>query len=103
MKGRIMNEIKKTQKCARRAVNFELREAPGHEVMLAGSFNDWHPERPMCDKNGDGVYRCRLLLTPGVYHYKFLIDGNWRLDPANPNFQPNGFGSLNNVLEVTEK
>ncbi len=103
MKGRIMNGNDKKCAGSRRAVCFELNEQPGCKVLLAGSFNNWQPSRAMSDKNGDGVYRCRMLLAPGIYHYKFIVDGEWRLDPANPNFQPNDFGSLNSVLEVKEK
>ena len=98
-----MGDDGKMKKCPRRAVNFELRDLPGKEVILAGSFNDWKLDRIMSDKNGDGVYRCRLLLPPGEYQYKFLVGGEWRVDPANPNFQPNDFGSLNSVLKVNSK
>ena len=97
---------KKCQKDAvpsRRAVNFELRDIPGREVIISGTFNDWKLDRRMNDKNGDGTYRCRMLLAPGVYQYKFRIDGEWRVDPVNPNFQPNDFGSLNSVLKIENK
>ena len=95
--------MKKISAVSRRAVNLEYRDLPGREVLIAGSFNDWQPVRKMEDRNGDGVYRCRLLLEPGIYYYKFLIDGEWRSDSSNPNFVPNEFGSLNSVLEIAEK
>ena len=88
---------------SRRAVNLEYRALPGCEVLLAGSFNEWKPVKKLEDRNGDGIYRCRLLLAPGIYYYKFLVDGEWRSDSENPNFVPNEFGSLNSVLEVVEK
>ena len=84
----------------RRAVTFTVETAPGREVMISGSFNDWRTDRRMEDKKGAGVYTCRLLLEPGEYQYKFIIDGEWRLDDANPNFTPNEFGSLNSLLIV---
>ena len=94
---------KKSDSVSRKAVNFELRDLPGKEVFIVGSFNDWRPVRKMNDKNGDGIYRCRMLLEPGIYYYKFLIDGEWRADSQNPNFQPNEFGSLNSVLQIDRK
>lgn len=94
--------MKKTA-APRRAVVLTYQDAPGKSVMVAGSFNDWQPVRKLEDKNNDGTYRCRLLLAPGEYQYKFQIDGEWRSDPANPNIVPNEFGSLNNVLIVKEK
>ena len=86
----------------RRAVELEYRDAAGKSVAVAGSFNDWQP-RVMKDKNGNGVYRCRLLLAPGVYQYKFLADGAWRTDSLNPDFVPNEYGSLNSVLTVEKR
>ena len=91
------------EKTGRRAVNFEIRELPGKEIFIAGEFNDWKLVKKLEDKNGDGVYRCRLMLFPGVYQYKFVVDDMWRVDPGNPNFQPNEFGSLNSVLVVENK
>ena len=91
------------RKVARRAVNFEFRELPGKEIFIAGSFNEWKLVKKLEDKNRNGVYRCRMLLLPGVYQYKFVVDGEWRIDPGNPNFQPNEFGSLNSVLVVESK
>jgi len=85
-----------------RAVTFVLEETPGRRVALAGTFNEWKPERFLTDRNGDGVYRLRLMLAPGEYQYKFVVDDEWRLDPANPNFVPNDFGSLNSILVVKE-
>ena len=90
-------------KVARRAVCFEFRELPGREIFIAGSFNDWKPVKKLEDKNNNGIYRCRMLLFPGDYQYKFVVDGEWRIDPGNPNFQPNEFGSLNSVLIVESK
>lgn len=88
---------------SRRAVTFEVRDLPGKEIYVAGSFNDWQPVKKLEEKNGDGLYRGKLMLVPGEYQYKFLIDGEWRADAANPNFTPNGYGSLNSVLIVEAK
>ena len=35
--------------------------------------------------------------------YKFVVDGQWRLDGSNGCFAPNGFGELNSVLKVEPK
>ena len=70
--------MKKVNPLTRRAVNLEYKDAPGKSVAVAGSFNQWQSDKMMTDKNGDGVYRCRLLLTPGEYQYK--ISGGWRME-----------------------
>ena len=94
-------EIKKSEPL--RYITLVYEDVPGRTVMVAGSFNDWKPEKPLLDKKGDGVYRCQLRLVPGEYQYKFVVDGVWCLDSSNPNFVPNDIGSLNSVLSVRAK
>lgn len=57
----------------------------------------------LVDKNGDGIYTGTNVLEPGVYEYKFVINGEWKIDERNPNFVPNDIGSLNSVLELESK
>ena len=87
----------------RRAVSFLFEDAPGKEVFLAGSFNNWQLNTPMRDSKSPGVYTRRLLLEPGEYPYKFVVNGEWRLDGNNGCFAPNGFGELNSLLKVEPK
>ncbi len=74
--------------------------APGaRAVQLAGDFNEWSPQRePLFDLSGRGLWQKTIPLPPGRYEYKYVIDGNWVLDPANPktSFGPLG---LNCVFE----
>ena len=93
----------KTPRSPRRRVEFIVEDAPGRDIAIAGSFNGWACDRKMVDKNGDGVYRCIMQLEPGTYEYKFVVDGEWKLDERNPNFAPNSLGSLNSVLVVDVK
>jgi Glycogen recognition site of AMP-activated protein kinase/Domain of unknown function (DUF3471) len=79
---------------------FRLRgHADAQVVALAGSFNDWNQSQLLFGREGDG-WACRLDLDPGVYTYKFVVDGNWLLDPSNPSTQEDEAGNVNNVLEV---
>jgi 5'-AMP-activated protein kinase regulatory beta subunit len=41
------------------------------------------------------------LLSPGVYQYKFIVDGQWRHDPNLPSMYDD-MGNINNVMEVQE-
>lgn len=91
---------KKEKRPSRRSVLFTLEDAPGRQVFLAGCFCEWQPKYRLTDKDGGGVYSCRVMLPPGEYQYKFVVDGEWRLDAANPNFAPNDFGTLNSLLTV---
>ena len=66
-------------------------------VALAGSFNNWNQSQTLCAKEADG-WLCRVELKPGKYTYKFVIDGNWIMDPANPESENDGQGNINSVL-----
>lgn len=86
---------------SKKRVVFELNAEPGIEVFVAGTFNDWDPyQKPLVDKNSDGNYRCTMMLTAGIYEYKFYVNNTWCVDPANPNFNQNDLGTLNSVLMV---
>jgi hypothetical protein len=66
-------------------------------VALAGTFNDWDQSQLVCGHEGD-EWVCRVDLEPGYYIYKFIVDGNWVLDPDNPNTAVDEAGNTNSVL-----
>ena len=68
-------------------------------VAVAGNFNDWNQSQVLCGKEGDD-WVCRIDLAPGKYTYKFIIDGDWILDPANPDTEDDERGFTNSVLVV---
>ncbi|MCA1633687.1 MAG: DUF3471 domain-containing protein [Acidobacteria bacterium] len=71
-------------------------------VALAGTFNNWNQSQLLFAREGE-EWVCRVDLNPGVHAYKFVVDGNWLLDPANSNTAEDEAGNLNNVVEVPEK
>jgi len=72
------------------------------EVYLAGEFNNWKlDENSRMDQN-NGCWTKRLNLNNGKYRYRFVIDGNWVEDPANPLTQLNTYGTLDSLLEVNK-
>ena len=66
-------------------------------VALAGTFNNWDQSQLVCAREAD-AWVCRLDLEPGEYAYKFIVDGNWVLDPANPHTAEDEAGNTNNVF-----
>jgi CubicO group peptidase (beta-lactamase class C family) len=66
-------------------------------VNLAGTFNDWKPSTIVCGKE-NAEWICRVELKPGKYLYKFIVDGNWIIDPANSTTEADGQGNTNSVL-----
>jgi hypothetical protein len=82
---------------------FRLRGyADASIVVVAGSFNNWNQSQLTCARQDD-AWVCRTDLYPGRYTYKFIVDGNWVLDPANPETEEDAAGNLNNVLIVSDK
>jgi len=71
-------------------------------VVLTGSFNNWNQSQLLFAREGDG-WVCRVDLDPGVYQYKFIVDGDWLLDPSNPDTAEDEAGNVNNVIEVKGK
>ncbi|HEX7177670.1 MAG TPA: DUF3471 domain-containing protein [Pyrinomonadaceae bacterium] len=79
---------------------FRLKGHPGAQVVaLAGAFNNWNQSQFLFGREGD-EWVCRIDLEPGRYGYKFIVDGNWLLDPSNPETEEDAAGNINNVLEV---
>jgi hypothetical protein len=68
-------------------------------VALAGSFNSWNQSQFIFGKEADG-WVCRIDLEPGKHAYKFIVDGNWLLDPANSNTEDDDYGLKNSVIVV---
>ena len=78
-------------------------EGSPQQIFLAGSFNGWNPGDPMYaleDLEGDGVWTLTIPMDPGSYQYKFVIDGAWTQDEANPEAAPDGFGGNNSIVNV---
>lgn len=68
-------------------------------VYVAGDFNNWTPRALALKKQG-GEWICPIYLSPGKHTYKFIVDGNWILDPTNKNWEQNEFGTGNSVIWV---
>ncbi|XP_047964022.1 protein PTST homolog 3, chloroplastic isoform X2 [Salvia hispanica] len=79
-------------------------------VELAGSFNGWHQKIPMESQSTSSSvtyptesrtsqdWRVVLWLYPGVYEIKFVVDGDWKIDPERETVSRNGVH--NNILRV---
>jgi hypothetical protein len=69
------------------------------EVMVTGSFNGWgNPGYRMSKR--DGKWVIQLYLSPGKTRYKFIINGVWKLDPGNDQWEDNEYGTGNSVLWI---
>jgi len=69
------------------------------QVILTGSFCDFKEDAYQMVRH-DGKWQFPLCLNPGKYTYKFIIDGTWILDPGNPLWEENEYGTGNSVIWV---
>ncbi|MBA3012505.1 MAG: glycogen-binding domain-containing protein [Proteobacteria bacterium] len=86
----------------RKKVEFLLYAPHASEVLLMGDFNNWKGEKHPMKKKSMGAWEKTLMLNPGNYEYKYIVDGHWQEDPANRPTRMNAFGTYNNLLTVAE-
>jgi 1,4-alpha-glucan branching enzyme len=81
-------------------ISLELYAPEAQAVFVAGTFNNWQLstmplQRQFCDR-----WVAELKLGPGMYEYRFIVDGEWRNDPWSRAYVANAFGGLNCILLV---
>ena len=64
-------------------VRFEYRDRTARYVSVAGEFNGWNAVNHQLSLEKVGLWSAELRIPAGEYAYKFVVDGQWFLDPAN--------------------
>ncbi|CAN6881395.1 unnamed protein product [Brassica oleracea] len=101
---RIVREKQRKIDHARRALRL-LRTASivwpnsASEVLLTGSFDGWSTQQRKMKKAQNGVSSLTLKLYPGKYQIKFIVDGQWKVDPLRPIVTCDGYE--NNLLIIS--
>lgn len=80
---------------------FSITVPGASSVMLVGDFTQWQDKPVNMVKRQGGLWTASLHLPPGTYHYRFLVDGQWRDDPENTLRVPNPYGGENSVRAVS--
>jgi 1,4-alpha-glucan branching enzyme len=84
-------------------VTFTFESSHAEEVILMGDFNEWNPKKHPMQHKGDGTWLKSVMLSPGKYEYKFMVNGQWVEDVVNNQSCPNCFGTRNSIIEMREK
>lgn len=71
----------------------------GNEVAVQGSWDNWTSRRALHRSGKD--HSILLVLPSGIYHYKFIVDGEWRHIPDLPSISDET-GRISNILNATE-
>ncbi len=69
------------------------------KVVVSGAFNNWSRTEAVMRPTPDG-WAYDTVLTGNKHLYKFIIDGGWVLDPANPRTEKTWDGHTNSVLII---
>lgn len=97
-----MEKLRRRLRRGRGWVHFRFLAPDARSVSLSGDFNAWTSDGSVqLERCADGSWELVLALPEGEYEYKFLVDGSWVNDPANPVKVPNTFGTANDVVKVT--
>ena len=83
-----------------KTVRIEFTHATATRIGIAGTFNDWRPGATEMVPVGNGRWLKELILAPGVYEYRLVVDGEWMPDPGSSETVTNPFGEMNSVVRV---
>ncbi|KAK3022468.1 hypothetical protein RJ639_046343, partial [Escallonia herrerae] len=71
----------------------------GKQVAVEGSWNHWKT-REFLQKSGRD-FSIMKVLPSGVYHYRFIVDGQWRYAPDLPQ-ERDDMGNVFNILDLQD-
>lgn len=69
----------------------------GNVVAVEGSWDNWRSRKALQRSGKD--HTVLLVLASGIYHYKFIVDGEFRYSPDLPSI-PDEMGRVCNRLDV---
>ncbi len=101
-KSRVEGTIKRSlsKKSLEKEIEFIFYAPLASSVGVGGTFNNWNPSRSPLKRHVDGTWKGNLLLKPGKYEYRYLIDGRWENEQKECEQVYSGLGSYNCVLKV---
>jgi len=81
-------------------VLFKIEARGAGKVEVIGDFNSWGDPVELNDDDEDGVWITIARMDPGTYQYKYIVDGQWQSDPANPVDVDDTHGGRNSIMVV---
>jgi 1,4-alpha-glucan branching enzyme len=88
----------------KKRITFKFHAPDAKSVHLSGNFNGWststHQLSQVKTSKGNGMWKKTLCLEPGVYEYRFIVDGIWHDDEGSVEGWTNEFGSFNCVIWI---
>jgi len=78
---------------------FQFSSKTASSVEIAGDFNHWVAE-PLLRRNQDGLWQKVIPVESKVFRYKFIVDGEWQVDPSQPRQRENAYGGADSYVEL---
>ncbi|MFY8126818.1 MAG: hypothetical protein ACOVMM_00450 [Chitinophagaceae bacterium] len=97
----LLNRFKKNKTPTETDTTITLTYKPvktAKEVLLAGSFTNWQRNAIPMVKQQNNEFSITVPLSKGKHTYKFIVDGEWTVDPLNEQVQDDGEGNYNSLL-----
>jgi 1,4-alpha-glucan branching enzyme len=83
-----------------REVEFQLEAPSATSVLLAASFTAWERFPLGLARMRDGIWSIFVPLLPGIYAYRFIVDGRWFDDPRADLCMAGSLGNSGPALKV---
>ncbi len=77
---------------------FQFFSKIASSVEIAGDFNHWVPE-PLVRRNQEGLWQRVVPVELKTFRYKFIVDGEWQVDPSQPMQKENAYGGVDSYME----
>uniref|UniRef100_A0ACD5XF23 Uncharacterized protein n=1 Tax=Avena sativa TaxID=4498 RepID=A0ACD5XF23_AVESA len=75
----------------------------GKRVLVTGSFTRWTEHIPMAPVEGcPTVFQVICQLPPGIYQFKFYVDGEWKHDEGQPTIMTSEYAVVNTLYLTRE-
>jgi chromosome partitioning protein len=99
----LAREILAADRKGKRLASFFLEAPAAERVRLVGDFCGWRLDGAVeMARTDEGRWQAEARLSPGTYHYKYLVDDAWQTDPLNRCREADPFGGTNSLLVVEE-
>ena len=72
-------------------------------VFLIGNFNNCDIHSHPFKTRSMGIWKASIDLMPGIYEYRFLVDGEWQNDPNCTASVLNSYVSDNCILTLEDE
>ena len=82
-------------------IDFVISGKPNQKVHWVGDYNDWSLEKSLEYEKDLKGYRFHMPASSfGIYFYKWVVDGEWILDPCNSETYTNGTMGTNSMVKM---